>query len=123
MLPPILVPRPSILQPALAATKAVHAAVKWGQTWLLERWGERDNSQARLGTRFEAAAEAHGQRSLVASLNNLTDLDDDAVARRMAAAPAWVGKRHERQWRARRHVGEAVTRAQDLRDVLRVCSL
>ena len=34
--------------------------------------------------------------------------------------PSWVRERHQRQWRARWKVGEDVTRAEDIRDVLRV---
>ena len=107
----------------LAATTAVRAAVKWLQTGLLERWGERDASQARVGTRFEGVARARGRPELVDALNTLSDLDEASVERRMAAAPAWVWERHDRSWRARRHVGEVVTRLQDARDVLRVCAL
>jgi hypothetical protein len=98
------------------------AAVHWLRTWLLESWGERDNSLGRLGTRFEHAARAHGQPGLIEAINVLSDLDETAAAQRMAAAPWWVGERHERQWRARRHVGEEATREEDVRDVLRVCT-
>ena len=38
-------------------------------------------------------------------------------------APNWVWERHDRSWRARRHVGETVSRREDARDTLRVCAL
>jgi predicted nucleotidyltransferase len=106
----------------LEATKAVREAAKWLQARLLETWGERDASLARVGTRFEDLARARGRSEWVDALRVLGDLDDAAVERRMAEAPAWVWERHDRSWRARRHVGEAVTRLQDARDVLRVCA-
>lgn len=107
----------------LAATTALRSAVKWLQTGLLESWGERDASQGRLGTRFARIARAHGRSRLVDGLDDLVDLDEASVSRRMAAAPEWVRERHDRSWWARRHVGEAVIRDQDARDTLRVCSL
>jgi hypothetical protein len=107
----------------LAATTALRSAAKWLQIWLLERWGKRDASQARVGTRFECQPCSHGLSTLVESLHALCDLDDASVERRMAAAPAWVRERHDRSWRARQHVGEAVSRRQDARDVLRVRAL
>ncbi|MGH2530845.1 MAG: hypothetical protein ACRDJW_00940 [Thermomicrobiales bacterium] len=110
-------------QDPLGATTAVRAAAKWIQVRLLESWGERDSSQARVGTRFEALASARGRSDLVDALRALNDLDDASVERRMAAAPWWVWERHDRSWRARRRVGEAVTSTQDARDVLRVCTL
>lgn len=107
----------------LAATTALRTAVKWLQTGLLEGWGERDSSQGRLGSRFARAARAHGRSALVDDLDALVDLDAASVGRRMAAAPWWVRERHDRSWRARRHVGEAVGREADARDTLRVCAL
>lgn len=107
----------------VSATSALRSAVKWLQTWMLEGWGERDASLGRLGTRFERLAVAHGRPEQADVLNALSDLDEASVERRMAAAPGWVGERHDRSWRARRHVGEDVTRLQDARDTLRVCSL
>ncbi len=53
---------------------------------------------------------------------SLGGLDDASVERRLATVPAWVWERHDRSWRARKHVGEAVSRMQDARDVLRVCA-
>jgi hypothetical protein len=105
------------------ATMALRAAGKWLPIWFLERWGERDASLARVGTRFEGVARAHGRSDLVDAVNRLNDLEEGAVERRMAAAPAWVWEWHDRAWRARRQVGEAVTPLQHARDVLRVCAL
>ena len=96
--------------------------VKWVQTWLLESWGERDNSLGRFGTRFERSAHAHGMTDLITKLNSVSSLDEGSVRRRMSAAPAWVWERHDRSWRSRRLIGEEVLRDQDARDVLRVCS-
>jgi hypothetical protein len=104
-------------------TTAVRSTVKWIYTWLLERWGERDNSQGRVGTRFETLAHARGHGDLVQMLDALGDLDDVSVARRLADAPDWVHERHDRSWRARKHIGEDVTRLQEARDTLRVCTL
>ncbi len=105
------------------ATKDLRSAVKWLQAWQLECWGERDTSLGRIGTRFEVLAHDRDQADLVKTLRVLSDLEDEAVQQRMAAAPDWVWERHDRSWRARRYVGEAVTRLQDARDTLRVCSL
>ncbi|MDP9359379.1 MAG: hypothetical protein M3R02_29660, partial [Chloroflexota bacterium] len=105
------------------ATKDLRTAVKWLQTWQLERWGERDTSLGRVGTRFEVLALDRGQPELVKALRVLSDLEDASVQRRMAVAPDWVWERHDRSWHARRSVGESVTRLQDARDTLRVSSL
>lgn len=107
----------------LGATTELRSAVKWLQTWKLEDWGERDASLGRIGTRFERLAIAHGHAGLPETLNELSALDTGSVERRMAVAPGWVGERHDRSWRARRYVGEDLTRLQDARDTLRVCSL
>lgn len=104
----------------LAGTIALREGVEAARTLLLERWGERDTSFARFGTRFERAARARGREDLIAALNDLSALDDRAVPRRLRAAPDWVRQRHARSWRARRHIGEEVTQTQDARDVLRV---
>lgn len=106
----------------LAGTKALRAGVESARTWLMEGWGERDNSFARFGTRFERAAQRRGCGDLIGTLNALSALDDQAVQRRMGAAPDAVRERHERSWRARKAIGEAVTEVQDARDVLRVFS-
>jgi hypothetical protein len=101
----------------------IQSAVKWLQTWLLEAWGERDNSLGRLGTRFAELARTHGHRDLVVELDALCDLDEASVWKRMTAAPDWVHERHDRSFRARQHVGENVSRLQDARDTLRVCAV
>ncbi len=106
----------------LEATRTLRLLVKWLQTRLLEKWGERDNSFGRVGTRFERIAMTRGESSLMDALHVATDLDDDSVRQRMALAPDWVWERHDRSWRARRHIGEEVTQLQDARDVLRVCT-
>lgn len=108
---------------SLSATLGLRSAVKWLQTWILEGWGERDASLGRIGTRFERLAETHGCAELVVALNELSALDAASVERRPAAAPDWVWERHIRSWRARRYVGEEVSRLQDARDTLRVCSV
>ncbi len=107
---------------ALAGTTALRAAAKWLHIWLLEQWGERDASLARVGTRFEEIAQARGRPDLVDLVNSLNDLDEGSVGRRMAAAPAWVWEWHDRSWLARQQVGEAVTPLLHARDVLRVCT-
>ena len=107
----------------LAGTRALRRSVILLMTYRLERWGERDNSQGRLGTRFERIAADHGCSDLATELNSIADLDDGSVARRMAIAPGWVHERHERSWAARRHINEPVTRLLDARDSLRVCAL
>lgn len=107
----------------LMATRHLREAVKWMQTWQLERWGHRDNSQGRLGTRFAVQARALGVSSLVGSLDEICDLDPLSVWRRLAAAPDWVWERHDRSWRARQHVHEPIARLDDARDTLRVCAL
>ena len=110
-------------QDAVKATVAVRSAVKWLQTGLLESWGERDTSLGRVGTRFARLATARGRADLVNALNALSDLDGASVRRRMATAADWVAERHDRSWRARRHVGETVTWLEDARDMLRVSAL
>jgi hypothetical protein len=107
----------------LTATMEMREAVKWVQTWQLEQWGHRDNSLGRLGTRFAVQAQTHGTASLVGTLNELSDLDTASVWCRLEMAPDWVHERHDRSWRARRHVGEPITRLDDGRDSLRVCAL
>jgi hypothetical protein len=90
--------------------------------WLMESWGAHDGSLGRLGTRLARLAQERGLGDLVEGLDALCDLDADAVARRLALAPDWVLERHDRSYRARRHVGEDATRLDDARDVLRVCT-
>jgi hypothetical protein len=74
-------------QDLLVATRALLAAVHWLRIWQLERWGERDNSLGRLGTRFERAARAHGRADLIDQINALTDLDGPTAEQRLAVAP------------------------------------
>lgn len=107
----------------LLATFAQRDLVKWVVTHQLERWGERDASQARIGTRFERLARQHGMPELIDTLRRWSGLDDDAVLRRMNAAPDWVHLRHDRSLRARRLTGEPLTPLEDARDVLRVGAL
>jgi hypothetical protein len=107
----------------LAATGHLRNAVKWLFTLHLERWGERDNSQGRIGTRFLTAAYAHDAADLVDTVHALSDLAEPQVCQRLAAAPAWVRERHDRSLRARLHVGEPIAPLADARDTLRVCSL
>jgi predicted nucleotidyltransferase len=107
----------------VTATMQLREAVKWLQTWHLEQWGHRDTSLGRLGTRFAVLARAHGAAPLVETLHDLSDLDAASVWRRLETAPEWVWERHDRSWRARRHVGEPIERLDDARDTLRVCSL
>lgn len=106
-----------------AGTRALRRTAVLLMTHRLEGWGERDNSQGRLGTRFERITAARGLPELADRLHALTDLDDASVERRMAAAPDWVHERHDRSWRARQRIGEPAARLQDARDTLRVCSL
>lgn len=107
----------------LAATMQLREAVKWGQTWHLEQWGQRDNSLGRLGTRFAGLARAQGAAPLVETLNQFSGLETTSVWCRLAIAPDWVHERHDRSWRARQHIGEPISRLDDARDTLRVCSL
>jgi hypothetical protein len=110
-------------QDLLAATAALRAAVQWRRIAMLEEWGERDASVARVGSRFDKLAAARGLGRIAETLNTLCDLDDASVDRRMAAAPWWVHERHDRSLRARQKHGESVSRIEDARDVLRVCTL
>ena len=107
----------------LAATGHLRNAAKWLFTLHLERWGERDNSQGRIGTRFVTAAHAHGADALVDTVHALSDLVEPQVWQRLATAPPWVRERHDRSLRARLHVGEPIAPLADARDTLRVCSL
>jgi predicted nucleotidyltransferase len=107
----------------LTATVQLREAVKWMQAWHLERWGHRDNSLGRVGTRFAVLARSHGAAPLVETLNQLSDLETPSVWRRLETAPDWVQDRHDRSWRARQRIGEPVSRLDDARDTLRVCAL
>ncbi len=90
---------------------------------LMEGWGERDNSVARLGTRFERAATERGEESLAATIFRLSGLSAETVVHRMTMAPAGIRYRHQVSLAARRLVGESVTEAQDARDVLLIFGL
>ena len=107
----------------LTATIQLREAVKWVQTWRLEQWSHRDTSLGRLGARFAALARARGAELLVKTLNELSDLDNASVWRRLAVAPEWVRERHDRSWQARQRIGEPISRLDDARDTLRVCAL
>ncbi len=90
--------------------------------YLMERWGGRDNSWARFGTRFERMAAEQGEGNLAAEIRDLYGLAPSQVAHRMAQAPQGVQYRHRLSWAARQFVAEPVTAAQDARDVLLVLS-
>jgi predicted nucleotidyltransferase len=107
----------------LTATMQLREAVKWAQTRHLEQWRHRDNSLGRIGTRFAILASAHDAAPIVETLNQLSDLGADSVWRRLDVAPDWVQERHDRSWRARRHVGGPISQLDDARDTIRVCAL
>lgn len=104
----------------LAGYQALLEGVKWLRTGWLERWGERDNSLARFGARFDRLAAAHGHAALAETLNTLSGLDAATAEDRMRSAPAWVIERRDRQWAARAATDEAVTSLENDRDTLRV---
>ncbi len=114
---------------ALTAPNRAHAfaallkSIQWYQVHLMERWGERDNSLGRFGTRFERAARARGMGNLCDELNDLASLSRELVDERMKHAPRWVHERRDRSWQARRQVSESVTELQNDLDVLRVCTM
>lgn len=101
---------------AVALRKGLHALTRY----LMERWGGRDNSWARFGTRLELAAEEQSEEDLVIEAMSLYNLSPEEVARRMAMAPVGIKRRHELSFRGRKLVGETVTKEQDARDVLLV---
>ncbi|MEF3303695.1 hypothetical protein [Paenibacillus sp. GYB003] len=103
-----------------AAAYFMNEAVELLRTYLLESWGERDNSFARLGSRFERLAERKGVRHIADRFNAWKSLDDASAARRIACAPESVRNRHRLSYACRRMVGEDVSDIQDARDVLRV---
>jgi predicted nucleotidyltransferase len=103
----------------IAATHAVWKAAGWVNAALLEGWGERNVSSRRWGSRFARLAGVHGCPELATLLDEVAGLDDAAVQRYLAAAPVWLVELHDWSYRARRHVGERVTRRQDARDTLR----
>jgi hypothetical protein len=99
---------------AVALREGLHAMFRL----FMESWGGRDNSFGRFGTRFERMAAEWGRDELATRLFALGDLAPAEVARRLGAAPAGIRTRHRLSYAARRHVGDAVTPAQDARDVL-----
>jgi predicted nucleotidyltransferase len=94
--------------------ESLHALMRY----LMEGWGERDNSWGRFGTRFERTAAAHGESLLAQEIMSLYNLSPPAVAYRMAVAPQGILHRHTLSLQARRLVGEQVETYQDARDVL-----
>ncbi|GIP34674.1 nucleotidyltransferase domain-containing protein [Paenibacillus sp. J2TS4] len=107
-------------QKHLAATFYLNEAVEHLRTYLLESWGERDHSFARLGTRFERLARAKQQEHLADQINQMKSFDDEAVLYRLSVSPDWIRNRHRLSYKCRRSIGEELTEVQDARDVLRV---
>lgn len=107
-------------QERLTATFYLNEAVENLRTYLLESWGERDHSFARLGTRFERIARAKQQDHLADKINKVRSLDDESVLNRLNVSPDWIKNRHRLSYRCRRSMGEELTEVQDARDVLRV---
>lgn len=105
------------------AFAALLKSIAWYQIHLMERWGERDNSLGRFGTRFEWAAHVHGSGPIRDELNALSSLAPERVSVRLGHAPSWVRERRDRSLKARRHIGESVTALQNNRDVLRVSTM
>ncbi|TMV48393.1 hypothetical protein FE783_17920 [Paenibacillus mesophilus] len=104
----------------LEASYTLYEAVEHLRTYLLESWRERDNSFARLGTRFDRLAAAKRCGHLAERFNALKSLDDLAVIRRIECAPDWIRERHRLSYGCRRSVDENVIEVEDARDVLRV---
>src|SRR4051794_11808029 len=75
---------------ALALREGLHTLI----SALMEEWGERDNSVARLGTRFEQAAAERGEEGRAARIFTLFGLSPDQVAQRLPMAPAGIRYRH-----------------------------
>lgn len=107
---------------SLRGTLALWRAVQLTQIAMMGRWGLRDNSLGRFGSRFASAAAERGWDDLTRRLDSLAALDQATVNWRGRVAPAWVMLRHDRSLRARQAVGEEVNTLTDLRDTLRVCS-
>jgi hypothetical protein len=104
----------------LEATFHLYEAVEHLRTYLLEGWRERDNSFARLGTRFDKLAADKNVRQVAERFNHLKSLDDRSVIGRIGCAPDWIRERHRLSHGSRTMIGEEVTEVQDARDVLRV---
>ena len=99
---------------AVSVRQALHALTGY----LLESWGERDNSWGRLGTRLDALAARHAEEERLEQLWELYGLGSGQVEARMASAPAGIRHRHWRSFEARTLQGEDVSPWQDARDVL-----
>lgn len=106
----------------LGGYRALLDSVKWLRIGWMERWGERDHSLARFGTRFDQCGACRQQRALAETLNALSGRDDATTEERIAAAPAWVIARRDWQWAARAVTDEVVTPKQNDRDTLRVAT-
>jgi predicted nucleotidyltransferase len=106
------------LTAARAFRESLHALMRYR----MERWGGRDNSFARFGTRFERLAAERSEAALAASVMAFYGLAPGDVARRLAVAPEGIRYRHRLSFAARQLVGEPVTAEQDARDVLLVFS-
>jgi hypothetical protein len=98
-------------------------SVQWWQIELMERWGQRDNSLGRFGTRLAHEARKRERSDIPEWFDRLASLTDDEVTSRMQEAAWWVLERRDRSWAARQAVGEPVTAMENNRDVLRVCTI
>ena len=107
----------------LAAAKALRESLHALMRYLMERWGGRDNSFARFGTRFERLAVERGEAALAARVMAFYGLAPGDIARRLALAPEGIRYRHRLSFAARQLVAEPVTDEQDARDVLLVFSM
>jgi hypothetical protein len=105
------------------AFSALLKSIQWRQIHLMERWGQRDNSLGRFGTRFEREARERGVGHIPEELDRLASLTDAEVQDRLTRAPWWVRERRDRSWAARRERDEPATALQNDRDVLRVCTI
>jgi predicted nucleotidyltransferase len=103
---------------ARAFRESLHALTRY----LMERWGGRDTSFARFGTRFEQLATERGAAALATAIMALYGLAPGDVTRRLALAPEGIRYHHQLSFAARQLVAEPVTAAQDARDVLLVFS-
>lgn len=102
----------------LALRESLHALMRN----LIERWGGRDNSFARFGTRFAHTAADRGEQALAGEIFTLAGLDAAGVARRLALTPEGIRLRHRLSLAARKLVGEPISADEDARDVLLVFS-
>lgn len=102
----------------LALRESLHALMRY----LIERWGGRDNSFARFGTRFAVTAAERGKQALADEIFALAGLDPAGVARRLALVPEGIRLRHRLSLNARKLIGEPISADEDARDVLLVFS-